>query len=94
MSQVEDIADHLDALLDTVQQLQHQRLSIKFLELHQLYILFASIKAPALEDQWTSLINNPQDIFQLDVSYICKNSNVIIIVHVPCLTDNHLLTIY
>ena len=94
MSQVDDVADHLDTLLDTVQQLQHQRLSIKLLDLHQLHILFASIKATALENQWTLLINNPQDIFQLDVSYIRKNSDVIIMVHVPCLTDNHLLTIY
>ena len=94
MSQVEDVADHLDALLDTVQQLQHQRLSIKLLDLHQLHILFASIKATALQNQWTLLIKNPQDIFQLDVSYIRKDSDVVIMVHVPCLTDNHLLTIY
>ena len=94
MAQVDDIADHLDALLDTVQQLQHQKLSIKLLDLHQLHILYASIKATALENQWTLLIQNPQDIFQLDVSYIRKNLDVIIMVHVPCLTDAHLLTIY
>ena len=94
MAQVDDIADHLDALLDTVQQLQHQKLSIKLLDLHQLHILYASIKATALENQWTLLIQNPQDIFQLDVSYIRKDLDVIIMVHVPCLTDAHLLTIY
>ena len=65
MSQVDNISDHLDALLDTVQQLQHQKLSIKLLDLHQLHILFASIKANALENQWTLLIKNPQDIFNL-----------------------------
>ena len=94
MAQVDDIADHLDALLDTVQQLQHQKLSIKLLDLHQLHILYASIKATALENQWTLLIQNPQDIFQLDVSYIRKDLDVIIMVHVPCLTDANLLTIY
>jgi len=73
---------------------QPTTLSIKLLNLHQLHTLFASIQATALQNQWTLLIKNPQDIFQLDVSYIRKSSDVIIIVHVPCLTDNHLLTIY
>ena len=94
MSQVDDVADHLDALLDTVQQLQHQKLSIKLLSLHQLHILFKSLQKSAAENDWTLLIRTPQDIFQLDVSYIRKNADVIIMVHVPCLTDNFLLTIY
>ena len=94
MSQVEDVADHLDALLDTVQQLMHQKLSVKLLSLHQLHIMFESIQNTAKANDWTLLIKNPQDVFQLDVSYIRKNADVIIMLHVPCLTDNHLLTIY
>jgi hypothetical protein len=94
MSQVDDIADHLDNLLDTVQQLQHQKLSIRLLDLQQLNTLHNSLKRSAKQNNWQLLINNPQDIFQLDVSYIRKKSDVIIMVHVPCLTDNNLLTIY
>ena len=94
MSQIDDVADYLDSLLDTVQQLQHQKLSIKLLSLHQLHILFQSVQNSAKQHNWSLLIRNPQDIFQLDVSYIRKNSDVIIMVHVPCLTDSHLLTIY
>ena len=94
MSQVDDVADCLDSLLDTVQQLQHQKLSIKLLSLHQLHILFQSVQTTANLHNYSLLICNPQDISQLDVSYIRKNSDVIIMVHVPCLTDSHLLTIY
>jgi hypothetical protein len=94
MSQVDDIADHLNNLLDTVQQLQHQKLSIRLLDLQQLNTLHTSLKRSAKQNNWQLLINTPQDIFQLDVSYIRKKSDVIIMVHVPCLTDNNLLTIY
>jgi hypothetical protein len=94
MFQVDDIADHLNNLLDTVQQLQHQKLSIRLLDLQQLNTLHKSLQRSAQQNNWQLLINNPQDIFQLDVSYIRKKSDVVIMVHVPCLTDNNLLTIY
>ncbi len=93
MAQVDDIADQMTALLDTVQQLQHQKLSIRLLDLDQLHTLFNSLKNSATKNSWQLLINNPQDIFQLDVSYICKQLDVIIMVHIPCLTDNSLLTV-
>ena len=94
MSQVDDVADHLDSLLDTVQQLQHQKLSIKLLSYHQLHVLYQSVLATSNKNGWSLLIRSPQDIFQLDVSYIRRNADVIIMLHVPCLTDSHLLTIY
>jgi hypothetical protein len=94
MSQVDGIADHLNNLVNTVQQLQHQKLSIWHLDLQQLNTLHNSLKCSAQQNNWQLLINNPQDIFQLDVSYIRKQMEVVIMVHVPCLTDHNLLTIY
>jgi hypothetical protein len=40
------------------------------------------------------LTTQPQDYFQLDVSYLRKGSNVMIILHVPTLSDDNLLTVY
>ena len=53
MSQVDDVTDYLDSLLDTVQQLQHQKLSIKLLTFHQLHILFQSVLASANKNDWS-----------------------------------------
>jgi hypothetical protein len=50
MSQVDDIADHLNNLLDTVQQLQHQKLSIRLLDLQQLNTLHNSLKRSAQQN--------------------------------------------
>jgi hypothetical protein len=52
MSQVDDIADHLKNLLDTVQQLQHQKLSIRLLDLQQLNTLHNSLKSSAQQNNW------------------------------------------
>ncbi len=92
MSQVDIIADHLNNLVNTVQQLQ--KLSIWLLDLQQLNILHNSLQRLAQKNNWQLLINNLQDIFQLDVSYIRKQMDVVIIAHVPCLTNHNLLTIY
>jgi len=93
-AQIDDLADHLTTLLDTIQQLQHQRLSIQLLDMDQLNELYAHLQTAANNNNYKLLIQAPQDIFQLDVSYVRKNSDVLILVHVPCLTDTHLLTIY
>jgi len=93
-AQIDDLADHLDTLLSTIQQLQHQKLAIDLLDTDQLNELYTQLKTAADKNNWKLLIKAPQDIFQLDVSYVRKNSDVTILVHVPCLTDTHLLTIY
>ena len=93
-AQLDDLADHLVSLVDTIQQLQHQRLSIQLLDMDQLNELYAHLQSAADKNNYKLLIQSPQDIFQLDVSYIRKNSDVLILIHVPCLTDTHLLTIY
>ena len=56
--------------------------------------MFNSVLALASKKGYTLLPTKPQDFFQLDTSYLRTGANVLILVHVPCLTDNYLLTIY
>ena len=93
-SQLDIVADRLKILQDCVQQLQHQKLSITLLDLSQLHIMYQSVLTTANSKGYTLLPTKPQDFFQLDTSYIRTGANVLILVHVPCLTDNYLLTIY
>jgi hypothetical protein len=93
-AQIDDLANHIDTLLNTIQQLQHQSISIQLLDMDLLNKLYAHLKLASNKNNWKLLIQNPQDIFQLNVSYVHKNLDVVILVHVPCLTDSHLLTIY
>jgi len=42
-AQLDDLADHMASLIDTIQQLQHQRLSIQLLDMDQLNELYAHL---------------------------------------------------
>ena len=93
-SQLQIVQDRLKILQDAVQQLQHQRMAVTLLDLNQLHNVFHSVQTMASQKGYTLLPTKPQDFFQLDTSYIRTGANVLILLHVPCLTDNHLLTIY
>ena len=91
---IHKIRRKLDSFISTLQQLQHQRLSVRLLDEHQLNIVFDSIKNTALQRQIKLLPARPQDLFQLDTSYIRQGDEILIIVHVPCTVTDHLLTLY
>jgi len=46
-AQLDDLADHMTSLLDTIQQLQHQRLSIQLLDMDQLNKLYTHLQTAA-----------------------------------------------
>jgi hypothetical protein len=88
------IEDRLSVLFDALQQLQHQRLSVTLLDEHQMSLLHKSITNTAASRNLQVLPTRPQDYFQLDLSYIRSGKDVLMILHVPCVTKNHLLSIY
>ena len=88
------IQDHITKFRDTIQMLQLQRLSTNTLSYHQLTYAYETLQATARANNLTPLTNRPQDIYQLDTSYIRVKNQIIIIVHVPCSNPENLLTIY
>jgi hypothetical protein len=88
------IEDRLSVLFDALQQLQHQRLSVTLLDEHQMSLLHQSVINTAASRNLQVLPTRPQDYFQLDLSYIRSGKDVLMILHVPCVTKNHLLSIY
>ena len=91
---VKIIEDRLQDLFNALQQLQHQRLSVTLLDAHQMAALHESVHNTAATRNLQVLPTRPQDYFQLDLSYIRSGKDVLMILHVPCVTTNHLLSIY
>ena len=91
---LQHIQDHLDIIFDTIQQLQHQRLSISLLPPKYLHILHTAVNDAAKSRNLVLLPEHIQDYFQLDTSYIRVKSDLVILLHVPCITSSSLLTIY
>ena len=92
--QLMTIQDRIYDLKDTVQMLQLQKLSTSLLTFTQLHTLYAEIQALASTNKLSLLTNKPQDLFQLDTSYIRVKNDVLILLHVPCASPDNLLTIY
>ena len=91
---MEGFLDRIRVIEGTIQQLQHRRLSIDLLTTDQLTKLHQSVLDVAKREGYEVLPERLGDYFQIEVSYIRKNTDVDIIIHVPCITPNSLLTIY
>ena len=91
---VQQIEDRLTILFNTLQQLQTHRLAVNLLDEHQMQVLQKSVKATADSKGLELIPKQPTDFFQLDTSYIRMDNDILILLHVPCLTSNHMLTIY
>ena len=88
------IQDRIGDLKDTLQMLQLQKLSTSLLSANQLLDLYNEIQAVASVNSLSLLTNQPQDLFQIDTSYIRVNDEILILLHVPCASPSNLLTIY
>jgi len=88
------IEDRLTQLFNTLQQLQHHRLAVDLLDENQMQVLQQAIQNTARSKYLQIIPTQPTDFFQLDTSYLRIDNEVLIILHVPCLTSNQMLTLY
>ena len=88
------IQDKIYDLKDTLQMLQLQKLSTCLLSSTKLYTLYTEIQSLATTNKLSLLTNQPQDLFQIDTSYIRVKNDGLILLHVPCASPDNLLTIY
>ena len=63
---------------------------IQFVSLLQYFEIISLAKANNLQP----LTNKPQDLFQLDTSYVRVGNEILVLVHVPCSNPSSLLIIY
>jgi hypothetical protein len=81
-------------VIDAVQQAQHHRLALNLLDPDQLTLLHQATLELASKHKYQVLPQQLSDYFQLDVSYARSGPDVILIVHVPCVAVEQLMTIY
>ena len=91
---MEGFLDRLTIMERAVQQLQHRRLSTDLLTSEQLQKLHQAVAKVATREGYEPLTTKLGDYFQIEASYVRTKNNVDIILHVPCVTPNSLLTIY
>jgi hypothetical protein len=81
-------------VIDAVQQAQHHRLAVNLLAPEQLQLLHQATLDLAAKHNYQVLPQQLSDYFQLEVSYARSGPDVLLIVHVPCVSTDQLMTIY
>lgn len=84
-----------DDVVDIIQTAQMHRLSTKTLTKDVLFKVFENIKTRAKRHGYTVLIDQPSELYQVEASYFTsEDKKMKIIVHVPMVKGNNLLTMY
>jgi hypothetical protein len=84
----------ISILFDTLQQLQHQCLAVSLLSESQLQVVFDAAQNSARHLNVALIPNNPQDLFQVDASYIRKGDEILILLNIPTAATDEMLTLY
>jgi hypothetical protein len=86
--------DRVTKVTNLVQELQHHCLSVDLLNFKQLSVLHSEVQKTAKANGYEPLPIQLSDYFQLETSFIRQGSNIILLVHVPCISKTNLLNIY
>jgi hypothetical protein len=77
-----------------VQQAHHHRLAIDYFDAETLQDIYDTIAEQAKAARYRLLTRFPSDLFQLEVSYMFDNKDVVLFLHVPLVPEDSLLTLY
>ncbi len=93
-SQISLFETRLTMATNAVQQLQHRRLAIDMLDTQQLTEMHNAVLNVAKERGYHLMPERISDYFQIEVSYLRKGDDILIMMHVPCIIHDQLLTVY
>jgi len=93
-AQLDLVESRLTRATNAVQQLQHRRLAVDLLDTYQLTEMQKAVTEIAEKRGYTLLPTQGSDYFQLETSYLRRGPDILIMLHVPCVINDQLLTIY
>ena len=93
-AQLDLFESRLSRATGAVQQLQHRRLSIDLLDTLQMTEMHRSIEEVASARGYVLMPERLSDYFQLEASYLRQGEDILIMLHVPCINKDQMLTIY
>ena len=80
--------------INCIQQLQNRRLAIDFLDKDVLQLMHEALKSQAEGLGYELLTHKTSDYFQLETSYLRVDNDIVIVVHVPCMSPTGKLKMY
>ncbi len=77
-----------------LQQLQHRRLAIDFLDEQALNLLFHQVDRRARSVGFQLLLNRPAEIFQVEVSHFFNGSTLSVVLHLPIAPEDSSMRLF
>ena len=93
-AQLDLFESRLRRATSAVQQLQHRRLSIDLLDTLQMTEMHKAVAEVAIARGYVLMPERLSDYFQLEASYLRQGEDILIMLHVPCINRDQMLTIY
>ena len=79
------LEEKIDTVTSAIKSLHDRKLAIDYLSNDQMVKLYNSINETAKADRFTLLPKLVSDLFQIEISYLRQNNDIVIILHVPCI---------
>ena len=92
--EVEMVGEKVRSIVNAVQQLQHRRLSIDLIDHVDMKRMYEEVKQLAEKSHHALLSKHFSDFYQLEVTYLRKELDITILLHVPCVNLDTTLTLY
>jgi hypothetical protein len=86
--------DRVTKVTNAIQQIHHRRLAVDLLTPDQMEVMHQEVLKAAQDDGLNSLVTHTSDYFQVEITYLRNDEDLLIIVHVPCIKIKELLKIY
>ena len=86
--------DKVRQSLHVIQELQHRRLAVDYLDKAELNAMHEALKNQAHTLGYELLPEKITDYFQLEASYLRVDQDIVLILHVPCVAPHGKLKIY
>lgn len=89
-----EVQDALNTVIHAAQAAQQHRLAIDLLSAQELHQLYTDIQTKAETLHYTLLTRMATDLFQVEVSYLYDGETLMLLLHIPMVPKQSLLTLY
>lgn len=92
--QLDLFSRRVDRVVRACQQMHLRRLSIDLLEPVQLINTYNEVRLLAEKRGYNLLSKVPSDLLQLETTYLRQGEDIVVVIHVPCVDHDAMLTLY
>jgi len=92
--QYEVLRQQVTRMSNAMQQVQHRRLAVDYLDKNTMFKIFSQAKFRAKSAACNVLVNHPSQLTQLETSYVYDGKKASLILHIPIAPEESTMRLY